>query len=115
LWSTIFDNAEEAQPVRGYLPPGNTGHIIVTSRNPIWTGVAKPLSVTTLPLDKAIEFLLLLPLSIPPYQFAVVRMIRVRSHHVEPQYCSPVLPGPERKCCLAVLKLEERQRWHLRK
>jgi len=56
-WLLIFDNAEEVQPVRGYIPQVSAGHIIITSRNPLWTGVANPLSVKTLPLDKAIEFL----------------------------------------------------------
>jgi tetratricopeptide (TPR) repeat protein len=56
-WLVIFDNAVDAKSVRDYLPRGGAGHIIVTSRNPSWTGVAKPFSVQTLPLPEAIEFL----------------------------------------------------------
>jgi tetratricopeptide (TPR) repeat protein len=57
-WLLIFDNAEDSDSVRDYIPRGSLGHIIITSRNPIWAGVAKSLPVTSLPLDKAIEFLL---------------------------------------------------------
>lgn len=57
-WLLVFDNAEDVKLVRGYIPRGSPGHIIVTSRNPNWTGVAKPLSVKPLPLEEAIEFLL---------------------------------------------------------
>lgn len=57
-WLLIFDNAEDVKLVRGYIPPGSAGHIVVTSRNPNWTGVAKPLSVEALPLAEAVEFLL---------------------------------------------------------
>lgn len=56
-WLLIFDNVEDVKSVRDYLPRHTAGHIIITSRYPNWTGVAKPLSVKTLPLDKAIEFL----------------------------------------------------------
>ena len=56
-WLLIFDNAEDVKLVRGYIP-GSAGHIIVTSRNPTWTGVAKPLSVKALPLGEAYGFLL---------------------------------------------------------
>jgi tetratricopeptide (TPR) repeat protein len=57
-WLLVFDNAEDVDLVREYIPRGSAGHIIVTSRNPNWTGVATPLSVRALPIEKAIEFLL---------------------------------------------------------
>jgi tetratricopeptide (TPR) repeat protein len=57
-WLLIFDNAEDVKLTRGYIPHGSAGHIIITSRNPVWKGVAKPLSVRALPLGEAIEFLL---------------------------------------------------------
>ncbi|HST22726.1 MAG TPA: FxSxx-COOH system tetratricopeptide repeat protein [Blastocatellia bacterium] len=56
-WLLIFDNAEDAKLVREYIPSGGIGHIIITSRNPNWAGVAKPLSVRPLPIAEAIEFL----------------------------------------------------------
>ncbi len=57
-WLLIFDNAEDSRSVRDYIPRGHLGHIIITSRNPHWAGVAKLLSVKTLPMAEAIEFLL---------------------------------------------------------
>jgi tetratricopeptide (TPR) repeat protein len=57
-WLLIFDNAVDANSIHNCLPSGGIGHIIITSRNPNWAGVAKPLSVKALPIDKAIEFLL---------------------------------------------------------
>lgn len=57
-WLVIFDNAEDVALVRDYIPRGSAGHIVVTSRNPNWTGVAKSLSVKALSIEKAIEFLL---------------------------------------------------------
>ena len=49
---------EDAESVRSYIPRGGMGHIIITSRNPNWAGVAKSLSVKALPMAEAIEFLL---------------------------------------------------------
>ncbi|HKS41048.1 MAG TPA: FxSxx-COOH system tetratricopeptide repeat protein [Blastocatellia bacterium] len=57
-WLLIFDNAEVVKPIKNCLPRGGKGHIIITSRNPNWSGVANSLSVKSLPLDTAIEFLL---------------------------------------------------------
>jgi tetratricopeptide (TPR) repeat protein len=56
-WLLIFDNAEDVKLTRGYIPPGNTGHVVITSRNPQWKGAAKPLPVKTLPVAEAIELL----------------------------------------------------------
>lgn len=57
-WLLVFDHAENMNSVRDYLPRSSEGHIIVTSRNPNWKGVAKPLSLLALPPEEAIEFLL---------------------------------------------------------
>lgn len=57
-WLLIFDNAEDVKPIRNCLPHGGMGHIIITSRNPNWAGVAKSLPVKALPMAEAIEFLL---------------------------------------------------------
>ncbi len=48
-WLLVFDSAEDPNMVREFFPsglPDNVkGHILVTSRNPGWDGVARPLEV----------------------------------------------------------------------
>ena len=56
-WLLIFDNAEDVKSIHNCMPRGGMGHIIITSRNPNWAGVAKSLSVKALPMAEAIEFL----------------------------------------------------------
>lgn len=57
-WLLIFDNAEAVNDIRQYLPQTGTGHVIITSRNPEWRRVAKPLAVQRFAPDEAIAFLL---------------------------------------------------------
>lgn len=57
-WLLIFDNAREPAECQQYLPAGAAGHVIVTSRNPNWRGLAEPLPVRVLPRPQAVEFLL---------------------------------------------------------
>jgi len=56
-WLLIFDNATDAAGVRDYLPQG-TGHVIITSRNPDWGGVANPLPVEVFERSESIRLLL---------------------------------------------------------
>jgi tetratricopeptide (TPR) repeat protein len=53
----VFDNATEPKDLRLYLPPGG-GRIVVTSRNPVWGAVAKPLRVEVMTEAEAVAFLL---------------------------------------------------------
>jgi tetratricopeptide (TPR) repeat protein len=55
-WLLIFDNAPDAESVRDYIPSG-TGHIIVTSRDSRWRGVASSLTVRVLPASEAVDFI----------------------------------------------------------
>ena len=57
-WLLAFDNAPGASEVRSYLPRGATGHVLVTSRNPVWGGTATPLPVRQFERRESVEFLL---------------------------------------------------------
>ncbi|GIF65314.1 hypothetical protein Ais01nite_33490 [Asanoa ishikariensis] len=35
-WLLVFDNAEDIESVSPYLPSGPGGHVLITSRNPLW-------------------------------------------------------------------------------
>lgn len=43
-WLVVFDNAEDPGALAPFLPRGR-GQVLITSRNPRWTGVAEPLDV----------------------------------------------------------------------
>ncbi|HUU46892.1 MAG TPA: FxSxx-COOH system tetratricopeptide repeat protein [Acidobacteriota bacterium] len=57
-WLLIFDNVPHPKDVTAYLPKAPTGHVIVTSRDRNWGGVAAPLQVMKMDRPDAIEFLL---------------------------------------------------------
>jgi tetratricopeptide (TPR) repeat protein len=57
-WLLVFDNANRPEDVNKYLPGVVKGHVIITSRNPIWGEIASPLQVKVLEPDKGAEFLL---------------------------------------------------------
>jgi hypothetical protein len=56
-WLLIFDNAQDTGEIRNYLPLGGAGHVIITSRNPHWGGVAKLLPARVFDRAESIEFL----------------------------------------------------------
>jgi tetratricopeptide (TPR) repeat protein len=55
-WLLVFDNAEDPADLRPWWPP-DSGHVLVTSRNPAWASVASTLLVEVLPRAEAIAFL----------------------------------------------------------
>ena len=57
-WLLVFDNARERGDVRDYLPRGGGGHVIVTSRDPNWRGVAATLGVPVWRREESVKFLL---------------------------------------------------------
>ena len=57
-WLLVLDNARDPGEVRDYLPQAPTGHVIITSRNPNWGGIASPLPVPVMERPKSVEFLL---------------------------------------------------------
>jgi tetratricopeptide (TPR) repeat protein len=56
-WLLIFDNAQDPGEIRNYLPQGGAGHVIITSRNPYWGGVAKRLPARVFDRAESTEFL----------------------------------------------------------
>jgi hypothetical protein len=55
-WILVFDNAEHPDVVRSFLPTG-LGHVVVTSRNAEWAGVARTVEVDLFARDESIELL----------------------------------------------------------
>jgi tetratricopeptide (TPR) repeat protein len=56
-WLLILDNAPHPADCRDRLPPVATGHVLITSRDPNWGSVAKPLKLPVLPRAEAVDFL----------------------------------------------------------
>ncbi|MDO9533495.1 MAG: FxSxx-COOH system tetratricopeptide repeat protein, partial [Deltaproteobacteria bacterium] len=57
-WLLIFDNAGEPRDLRRYIPQGGGGQVLITSRNPVWRGVARPLDVKVWDRPESVAFLL---------------------------------------------------------
>jgi hypothetical protein len=56
-WLLILDNARNAADCRDHLPMGGAGHVLITSRDPNWSSVAKPVRLPVLPRAEAVAFL----------------------------------------------------------
>jgi tetratricopeptide (TPR) repeat protein len=56
-WLFVYDNAEKEADLTPYLPISNTGHILITTRNPHWRDVGKKIDVDVFLPDEAVEFL----------------------------------------------------------
>jgi hypothetical protein len=55
-WLLIFDNAERAADVRPWLPGGG-GHVLITSRERVWTELAAPVEVDVLARAESVALL----------------------------------------------------------
>ena len=55
-WLLIFDNAEHPNDLRPWWPP-DSGRVLVTSRNPTWTGLTATMPLDVLPRAAAVAFL----------------------------------------------------------
>jgi len=55
-WLLVFDNAEQPQDVVRFLSSG-AGHVVITSRNPDWGGVAIPLGVEVFTRAESVQLL----------------------------------------------------------
>jgi tetratricopeptide (TPR) repeat protein/transcriptional regulator with XRE-family HTH domain len=58
-WLIVYDNAEQPADLAGLRPAGGAGHVLITSRNPAWRGIATPIAVDVLTNHEAVAFLLL--------------------------------------------------------
>ncbi|HEX7999933.1 MAG TPA: FxSxx-COOH system tetratricopeptide repeat protein [Pyrinomonadaceae bacterium] len=56
-WLLIFDNAKEPAVIKDYIPQSDSGHVIVTSRNPNWKGIGDSIPVHVLSREESIGFL----------------------------------------------------------
>lgn len=57
-WLLIYDNADSPEMLDGYRPPVGNGHILITSRNPAWQGIAQPIPIDVLSRAESVAFLL---------------------------------------------------------
>ena len=57
-WLLVFDNAVEPDAVRALLPETMQGHALVTSRDPVWSSLAREVRVDPLAQEQAVEYLL---------------------------------------------------------
>ncbi|HZF88788.1 FxSxx-COOH system tetratricopeptide repeat protein [Streptomyces sp.] len=55
-WLLVYDNAEDPAALAPHLPSG-PGHVLITSRNPRWHGLASPLDVDVLARRESIALL----------------------------------------------------------
>ncbi len=56
-WLLIFDNADDPRELEAFLP-GGLGHVLVTSRNPVWSRVADPLEIDVFTRGESVDHLL---------------------------------------------------------
>jgi tetratricopeptide (TPR) repeat protein len=56
-WLLVFDAAESPDVVRPFFPNNGPGEVLITSRNPDWAGIARPLEITVFSRDESVELL----------------------------------------------------------
>lgn len=56
-WLLVYDNAEQPAALRPLLPDGNRHHVLLSSRNPAWGGLAVPLRLETWSEEQGADFL----------------------------------------------------------
>ena len=57
-WLLIFDNADDLAMVRDYLPEGNQGHTLLTTRTQAMGGLARKIELDIMEPEEGAEFLL---------------------------------------------------------
>ncbi|WP_424214511.1 FxSxx-COOH system tetratricopeptide repeat protein [Streptomyces sp. BI20] len=56
-WLLVFDNADDPEQLKRYLPPAGPGHVLVTSRNQSWSGYGDALPVDVFLREESVEHL----------------------------------------------------------
>ncbi|MCA1606545.1 MAG: tetratricopeptide repeat protein, partial [Acidobacteria bacterium] len=56
-WLLVFDSAESPETVRPFFPTNGPGEILITSRNPAWAGIARPLEVAVFKREESKDLL----------------------------------------------------------
>ena len=56
-WLLVYDNAEDSAALRAHLPKGNRHHVIITSRNPAFGGLARPVELEVWTSEQGADFL----------------------------------------------------------
>lgn len=58
-WLLILDNAEDREVLRGFVPDGNVGNVLITSRERVFqeVGIPRALDVPDLAADESLHFL----------------------------------------------------------
>ena len=56
-WLLVFDDAAEPDALRPHLPQAGNHHSIVTSRNPVWGGIAAPVELDVWTTEQGVRFL----------------------------------------------------------
>jgi hypothetical protein len=55
-WLLVFDNADDPRALREWLPAGR-GHVVITSRNPQWHGIAEAVALEEMSRPEALALL----------------------------------------------------------
>ena len=56
-WLLVFDNAEEPAALRPNLTDRGGHHVLITSRNPAWSGIAQPVATAVWTPEQGADFL----------------------------------------------------------
>ena len=56
-WLLVFDNAEDPAALRRWLPQRGGHHVVITSRNPAWSGIAQPVAMAVWTPEQGADFL----------------------------------------------------------
>ncbi len=57
-WLLVYDNAENVAALRPHLPEGRPHHLVITSRNPAWGGLAQPVELEVWSPEQGANFLM---------------------------------------------------------